>query len=67
MATSMPTTSAAGHAALVAQAFTENPNVDIVYGHGYSSTGSVRGVVGIMSGIISEKLFIAYYAARSNF
>jgi hypothetical protein len=28
--------------------------------------GSVRGVVGIMSGIISENLIIAYYAARSN-
>ena len=28
--------------------------------------GSVRGVVGIMSGIISENLMIAYYAERSN-
>src|SRR6516162_5637611 len=28
--------------------------------------GSVRGVVGIISGIISENLVIAYYAARSN-
>jgi hypothetical protein len=29
-------------------------------------TGSVRNVVGIRSGIISEKLVISYYAARSN-
>jgi Domain of unknown function (DUF4331) len=28
--------------------------------------GSVRNVVGIRSGIISEKLIISYYAARSN-
>jgi hypothetical protein len=28
--------------------------------------GSVRDVVGIMSGIISDELIIAYYAARSN-
>jgi hypothetical protein len=30
------------------------------------AAGSVRGVVGIISGIISENLVIAYYAARSN-
>jgi hypothetical protein len=29
--------------------------------------GSGRDVVGIMSGIISDKLIIAYYAARSIF
>ncbi len=31
------------------------------------SLGSGRDVVGIMSGIISDKLIIAYYAARSIF
>jgi integrase len=33
---------------------------------GHTRAGSVRGVVGIMSGIISENLMIAYYAERSN-
>jgi hypothetical protein len=31
-----------------------------------SVVGPVRNVVGIRSGIISDKLFIPYYAARSN-
>src|SRR5262249_40577822 len=35
------------------------------YRHRTECRGSVRGVVGIMSGIISENLVIAYYAARS--
>jgi hypothetical protein len=32
----------------------------------FITAGSVRGAVGIMSGIISENLMIAYYAERSN-
>ena len=45
--------------------FEADPWEDPISGY-LARTGSVRGVVGIMSGIISENLMIAYYAERSN-
>jgi putative ABC transport system substrate-binding protein len=54
-----------GHRGPIIAAAARN-NVPAVYPSPSAFAGSVRGVVGIMSGIISENLVIAYYAARSN-